>query len=269
MLTIGEFSHVCRASIKTIRYYQDLGILEPAKTDAASGYRYYDASSHERMTSISVLKDLGFALKEIKTILETCSSENDLQRFIDSKLSEVEQKLKNLRELKNQLERVRRDNAANDGTDATEICEFNFYLDYYAARALQGTYDKIGTGFNWLYKSVGRFAIGKPYAFYQDLEYNEESARFSAVFELKKSASDHGIPNGVELSSFPKTKAVKLVHTGPYGSQGTTYARLFNYCREHGYTVKPPIIEHFIRGPGMIFQGNPDQYKTECILLVE
>lgn len=265
MLSIGEFSHVCRTSIKTLRYYHDLGILKPAKVDESSGYRFYDTKSHERMTGIAVLKDLGFTLKEIKNILNTCKEETDLQEFIDSKLTEVEQKLKDLHALKDQLVRVRAENNSATEPGRNVISEFDFSLKCYAARSIRGSYSAIGSGFLWLHKAVGSLAIGKPYAFYHDLEYREEDASFQAVFELRKKTT----VEGAEITAFPATRAVRLVHTGPYGSQGVTYAKLFAYCRKKGYTVKPPIIEHYVRGPGMIFQGNPRQYRTECILLLE
>jgi DNA-binding transcriptional MerR regulator/effector-binding domain-containing protein len=277
MLSIGEFSHVCRVSIKTLRYYQELGILVPARIDEESGYRFYDAANHERMSAISVLKDLGFTLKEISSILQTCKDDQDLQEFIDCKLDEVDRKLRNLSELREQLHNIRNSSKQSEQQNNKRIQEFHFHLDCYAARAIQGPYKAIGEGFTYLYKTVGRFAKGKPYAFYSELEYQEEEARFKAVFELRKSPESAGTKNqsekkqinGVEINSFPKTRAVKLVHNGPYGTQGLSYSRLFSYCREKEYKIKPPIIEHYVRGPGMIFQGNPRQYQTECILLIK
>ena len=41
MLTIGEFSNICKVSTKTLRYYAEIGLLEPSEVNPENGYRYY------------------------------------------------------------------------------------------------------------------------------------------------------------------------------------------------------------------------------------
>ncbi len=41
MLSIGEFSNICRVSTKTLRYYAEIGLLEPSEVNPDKGYRYY------------------------------------------------------------------------------------------------------------------------------------------------------------------------------------------------------------------------------------
>ena len=63
---IGEVSTLCNISIKTLRYYEELGLIKPIKVDIYSGYRYYDESNIEIIYKIQLLKELGFSLQEIK-----------------------------------------------------------------------------------------------------------------------------------------------------------------------------------------------------------
>ena len=65
VLKIGEFSIFAQVPIKTLRYYDDLGLLKPAHVDADTGYRYYSASQLPRLHRILALKDLGFPLDRI------------------------------------------------------------------------------------------------------------------------------------------------------------------------------------------------------------
>jgi hypothetical protein len=44
MLTIGEFSKICRVSPKTLRYYDQIGLLKPSQVSSDSGYRYYEVA---------------------------------------------------------------------------------------------------------------------------------------------------------------------------------------------------------------------------------
>jgi DNA-binding transcriptional MerR regulator len=65
MLKIGDFSRLSLASVKALRYYDELGLLRPARVDELTGYRYYSASQLTRLNRILVLKDLGLSLQQI------------------------------------------------------------------------------------------------------------------------------------------------------------------------------------------------------------
>ena len=70
MLKIGDFSSLSQVSIKTLRYYDERGLLSPAHVDPQTGYRYYSASQLSRLHRILALKDLGFSLEQIAMCLE-------------------------------------------------------------------------------------------------------------------------------------------------------------------------------------------------------
>src|SRR5260370_18750347 len=70
MLKIGDFSKVSLVSVKALRYYDELGLLKPARVDALTGYRYYSASQLPRLNRILVLKDLGLSLQQIAHLLD-------------------------------------------------------------------------------------------------------------------------------------------------------------------------------------------------------
>ena len=68
MIKIGDFAKIFNVSIKTIRFYEEKGILIPAFIDIYTGYRYYDEKNIDEMSKILALKNLGLELKEIKNI---------------------------------------------------------------------------------------------------------------------------------------------------------------------------------------------------------
>ena len=70
MLKIGDFSSLAQVSIKTLRYYDERGLLSPAHIDPETGYRYYSASQLSRLHRILALKDFGFSLEQIARCLE-------------------------------------------------------------------------------------------------------------------------------------------------------------------------------------------------------
>ncbi len=75
--------------------------------------------------------------------------------------------------------------------------------------------------------------------------------------------------DAIDVRRLPGGRCVSLIHRGPYEELGRSYARILGYAQEHGYKVTLPTREVYIKGPGMIFRGNPKKYLTEIQLLVD
>ena len=69
MFKIGDFSMLSRISVKTLRYYDEIGLLKPVNVDQFTGYRYYSADQLPRLNYIVALKDMGLSLEEIANTL--------------------------------------------------------------------------------------------------------------------------------------------------------------------------------------------------------
>ena len=69
MLKIGEFSKLAQVSVKTLRYYDELGLLRPDWVDRYTGYRYYALQQLPRLNRILALRELGFSLVQIAHLL--------------------------------------------------------------------------------------------------------------------------------------------------------------------------------------------------------
>src|ERR1700742_382661 len=67
--TIGEFSRMTHLSVKALRHYHDVGVLEPATIDPDTGYRSYDLSQVTSAQVIRRLRDLGMPLDSIRSVL--------------------------------------------------------------------------------------------------------------------------------------------------------------------------------------------------------
>jgi DNA-binding transcriptional MerR regulator len=62
MFSIGEFARLGTVSVRTLRHYDEIGLLEPAKVDPETGYRSYSASQLGQLNRIIALKNLGSSL---------------------------------------------------------------------------------------------------------------------------------------------------------------------------------------------------------------
>lgn len=67
---IGEFSKLNCITVKTLRHYEEIGLLKPNEVDEWTGYRYYDVSQFQKLSKILYLKKLRFSLSEIRDLFE-------------------------------------------------------------------------------------------------------------------------------------------------------------------------------------------------------
>ena len=70
-MQIREFARFTGVSVRTLHYYDEIGLLPPARVDRATGYRYYDENSLLRMQEILFYRELDFSLKSIQEILSS------------------------------------------------------------------------------------------------------------------------------------------------------------------------------------------------------
>ncbi|MBF2514141.1 MerR family transcriptional regulator [Listeria marthii] len=76
LFSIGEMAKKSQLSIQRLRYYDKIGLLVPAFTDPASGYRYYKTAQEEQLNLIQALQYMGFSLQELKQYLDKNTSES-------------------------------------------------------------------------------------------------------------------------------------------------------------------------------------------------
>ena len=120
-LTIGQLARRGGVNLETIRYYERLGLLpKPPRTQA--GYRVFPEDTTARVRFIKRAKELGFSLKEIKELLalriEPGKTRADVRERAESKLSDIDEKIKSLREMRKSLAKLtkvcRGDGPVND-----------------------------------------------------------------------------------------------------------------------------------------------------------
>ena len=63
-IRIGDFARMAGTNLRTLRYYEELGLIQPTSR-SAGGFRYYDAGQVSRVTAIKRLQELGLSLKEV------------------------------------------------------------------------------------------------------------------------------------------------------------------------------------------------------------
>lgn len=94
MFKIGEFSKIALISVSQLRYYDEVGLLKPAKIDEWTGYRYYSAQQLPDLNRILALKELGLSLEQIRRMLGDEVSLDEIRGMFSLRKAQAEQSVR-------------------------------------------------------------------------------------------------------------------------------------------------------------------------------
>jgi len=263
--SIGEFSQVTGLSVKTLRFYHEKGILIPSSVDQATGYRSYDAGKIEKARVIMRLRAMEFSIEDIAAVLGECADEADILNYLERQKNLLQQRIREDRDIVHALDEIiSKENAARQLLDAGNFAveEKSVEPILVAGLRLKGRYSDCSAGFSQLGKAVGRHICGKALCLYYDAEYREEDADFEPCFPIRKEVR----AAGVSIRTLPGGRCLTLIHRGPYDQLGRSYAKILKAVGEGKQKISLPTREVYVKGPGMIFKGNPKNYLTEIQL---
>jgi len=81
LLRIGDFARLAGTNLRTLRYYEEVGLFQPVER-SQGGFRYYRATDVHRLNLIRSLQELGLALEAIRELLDTRAAEMPRQEFM-------------------------------------------------------------------------------------------------------------------------------------------------------------------------------------------
>ena len=88
MFTIGTFSKLAKTNIRTLRFYDEIGLFKPRRVED-NGYRYYSMEDFNKLVRILELRELGLSISEIKQVING----KDLKIALQDRLKVIKTKL--------------------------------------------------------------------------------------------------------------------------------------------------------------------------------
>lgn len=260
---IGEFSRISMFSIKTLRYYHDIGILMPFEVDADTGYRHYDDAAYERAQIIKLLKAFDFTIKEICEILENVEDDSDIKAYLLEKNEMIQEKINYYKKLQNKIETYQPYEEVSSMNNE-QVKQITVEDQLIASIVYTGKYEDVGLYISKLYKAAGANIKGKPFSIYHDDTYKEEDATVEVCVLLKKELQYKDI----QVKILKGGQALSLLHIGPYDKLSSSYKQLTDHIIDHHLETTAPIREHYLKGPGMLLKGNSNKYQTQIIMMI-
>ncbi|MDM7829890.1 MerR family transcriptional regulator [Cellulomonas edaphi] len=149
---VGEMAQASGLTIRTLHYYEQIGLLTPSARSAA-GHRLYDTSDAQRLYQISLLRRLGMGLGEVRRALD--DPEWDVEAAMRTHLAALDERLEATARLRSQVAGA----LASDGTDLLAVVEeMTTWEPPVQQRIMLLVYADLGTAHAWLVRTFGLVA---------------------------------------------------------------------------------------------------------------
>ena len=259
LLPIGDFSRATHLSIKTLRHYHHVGLLEPAEIDPDSGYRYYSDEQLRAALIIRRLRNLQMPVSEVKLVLDTSDPETR-NRVIVAHLDRLESELAvtqgAVTELRDLLDRPRPEmGISRRSLPATAAIAITEVVDHLTiAPWWQGALAELQA----VVKSEGLTLSGPPGGLYAGEIFQHDSGQATVFMPVTSAGTTVGRAVPVTL---PGSDVAVLAHHGSLSTVDVTYSRLAAYAHRHEIGVDGPVREHYLSG--YLDDRDPSTWKTE------
>ncbi len=264
MFKIGEFSKLSQVPVKTLRYYDEIGLLSPARVDSATGYRFYSLDQLPRLNWLLALKDLGFTLEQVRELMEDHVTVEQLRGMLRLKRAEIEGRLSaeeaRLTRVEHRLGLLEKEGRMPAYEVVLKKAE---PMRVAAVRGVIPSYSSMNILFEQLFGALGRNQIapaGPSMGIYYDEEYKEQDVDAEAAVPIGDAETpDMGKVAVRELSGYDEVAS--LVRPGPYDDFTPAYQELMAWIEANGYRIIGPNREIYLKGPepGV----SPEAFLTE------
>lgn len=268
-LKIGEFSKLMQVTVKTLRHYEDIGILKPCEVDRWTGYRYYKLEQMQQLEKIRHLKEAGFSLEEIREMLESHSPVPDVGQ-LESKIRACEGELEILRSRRERLQRMLDSQRELNAMDKIGIQALPGII-VASHRETIPNLEALGPlCVNVIGPEMQRLGCKCPppgYCF--TIEHSEEFSPAGIDIEYCEQVEETGKDS--EIIQFKKIEAVPAAvcckHFGPYDRIHRAYAEAFEFIeKEEFHIVGRPRCRYI---DGIWNQEDPEKWLSIIQVPVE
>lgn len=247
-LTIGDFSRATHLTVKTLRHYHELGLLEPADVDPATGYRRYTPAQIPAAQVIRRFRELGMPLEEIRTVLDA-PDVGTRNRHIAAHLGRLEEELGRTQRAVASLRALLSPSEADPIADITVRA-----LAATKAATITETVD-MADGAAWM-----QGALGELYATLAG-QGLAQTGPAGGLFTEQVFTEHHGeatifVPcdgpvralGRVRPSVVPAAELAVIEHAGGPIESDRAYGALADYVARHALAVQGPIREYYLVG---------------------
>src|SRR5215467_12653075 len=258
-LTVGDFSRATHLSVKTLRHYHQVGLLEPAAVNPDTGYRYYSARQIPTAQVIRRLRDLEMPVADVKAVLAApdAAARNAL---VAAHLGRLEAGLAQTRAAVESLHNLL---APPGSTAAIE----HRSVPAAAAAAIGAVVDRVDVLAWWqgalgelqaTVRAQGLPATGPAGGVFASELFQSDRGQATVFIPVRGPVRPIG---GVTSAVIPAAELAIISHHGSLAAADLSYAKLGSYAITHEISIDGPLREYYVRGA----EDTPDEtdWRTE------
>lgn len=241
---IGMFAAMNHVTVKTLRFYEEQGLLMPAQINQENGYRYYTLSQMAVIHQITALKQAGFTLEEIARIRSGADEEGVLRKKKSELIAKIAELTRQIAVVDGFLSRQK------TGLAAPVLVKTIPETTVAAMKTRLASYDslfEVMPEMGALMEKAGCECALPEYCFTNYLEpgYKDEDILVEICEAVTGAKQEIG---GLYFRTLPEIQAACIFHRGSYGTLPESYEAVLRFIEENGYEIAGAIRECYIDG---------------------
>jgi DNA-binding transcriptional MerR regulator len=271
LLPIGRFSQLCRLSIKTLRYYDEVGLLKPAHIDPWTNYRYYTLEQAQTADRIRLLRTTEMPIEEIAKWLTT-SDEAVRQAIVMAHQTRLHERIAVYHDALSLLTQMQTAPSISFPYEVRlERVEAQTVIGIRNFVAWQDVETVMGVGFADLSETLAhqhQAPTGAPIAIYHHTNDTMAEATDGMDTELAIPVRQPLVETErVKNSTLPAGVAAVTTHIGAYHEVTKAYQAIQGWLQAHGHESAGLNLEVYLTNPTTT--PNPRDYRTEIYWLIQ
>lgn len=242
LFTIGQMSKLFQIKIPTLRYYDEVGLLHPAKIDSSSHYRYYSTEQFERLNVTTYLRALDLSIDSIKNFFEARDTDK-LEDMLRQQKQEVQKQISALQNVAQKIDaRITQvEDATNSILNQIELINLPEISVIYLDEDYRPNEDiefpittlrqKYGVDKNIF---LGKIAL----TISQENLVANKFDDYSGLLLILEPGDDKDA-----TATLPAGSYLRLRFHGTHDTASTQYQKLFDYCQKHHYQISGDAVE--------------------------
>ena len=241
---IGMFAAMNHMTVKTLRFYEEQGLLMPALIHPETGYRYYTLSQMAVLHQISALKQAGFTLEEIAHINAGADEEAVLLKKKAELLAKISDLTRQIAAVDGYLSKKKTGLSAPvliKTIPQTTVAFMRIRLESY-----DGLFDRMPE-MGALMEKAGCECALPEYCFtaYPEAGYKDADILVDICESVVAAKKENG---NLRFKTLPEIQAACVFHKGSYRTFAESYETVLRYIEENGYEIAGEIRESYIDG---------------------
>ena len=261
MFRIGEFSKMGKTTVKTLRFYNEIGLLKPEAVDPFTDYRLYTTNQLIKLHKIVSLRQAGLSIDEIKQILSGSDAQSILEKRKTEILATINEGTDQLSRIEFILQEEEKESIMSYDAVIKEIPECTVYSKRFTAPNYDAYFElvpKIGACVTEQYPNLKCAVPAYCFITYLDGEYRENDFNVELCEAVDALCPDF---EDIKFKKMDSVTVVSVLHKGDYPSISQAYAFVFKWIEENGYSPAGYPRESYI--DGIWNKDNKEDWLTE------